>query len=76
MGFKCPPLTSRNYSTWKDIAWSRLMEKGYSLCVDGTITKPTDAKELIDWTNLDRRTLGVIRICVHGDLLFHIKNCS
>ena len=44
MGFKCPPLTSHNYATWKDLAWSRLMEKGYSLYVDGTITKPTDAK--------------------------------
>ena len=54
MGFKFPPLTSCNYSTWKDIAWSRLMQKGLSLYVDGTITKPTDAKELIDWKNLDR----------------------
>ena len=52
------------------------MEKGLSLYVDGTITKPTDAKELIDWTNIDRQALGVIRSCVHGDLLFHIKNCS
>ena len=41
---KCPPLSLHNYSTWKDIAWSRLMEKGYSLYVDGTIPKPTNAK--------------------------------
>ena len=52
------------------------MEKGYSLYADGTITKPTDAKELINWKNQDRQALGVIRSCVHGDLLFHIKNCS
>ena len=52
------------------------MEKGYSLYVDGTITKPTDAKELIDWQNQDQHALGVIRSCVHGYLLFHIKNCS
>ena len=65
MGFKFPPLTSHNYATWKDIAWSRLMEKGYSLYVDGTITQPSD-----------QQGLGVIRSCVHGDLLFHIKNCS
>ena len=51
---KCPPLTSCNYSTWKDIAWSRLMEKGYSLYVDGTIPKPTDAKELLEWRKQDQ----------------------
>ena len=73
MGFSCPSLTSRNYTTWKDIAWSRLIEKGYSLYVDGTITKPTDAKPLIDWQNLDRQALGVIKSCVHGDLLFTLK---
>ena len=52
------------------------MEKGLSLYVDGTITKPIDAKELIDWTNLDRQDLVVIRSCVHGDLLFNIKKFS
>ena len=52
------------------------MEKGYSLDVDGTITKPTDAKELIDQQKQDQQALGVIRSCVQGDLLFHIKNCS
>ena len=52
------------------------MEKGYSLYVDGTITKPTDAKPLIDWQIIDQQDLGVIRSCVHGDLLFHIKTCS
>ena len=51
------------------------MEKGFSLYVEGKIPKPNDAKELIDWINLDRQALGVIRSCVHGDLLFHIKNC-
>ena len=76
MGFTCPSLTSRNYSTWKDIAWSRLMEKGYSLYVDGTITQPSDAKELIQWQLIDQQALGVIRNCVHGDLLFHITGCS
>ena len=25
------------------------MEKGYYLYVDGTIPKPTDAKELLEW---------------------------
>ena len=55
MGFSCPPLTSRNYSTWKDIAWSRLMEKGFSLYVDGTFTKPSDAKELIEWQIIDQK---------------------
>ena len=52
------------------------MEKGYSLYVDGTITKPTNAKELIDWKRQDQQALDVIKSCVHGDLLFHIKNCS
>ena len=51
--FKFPPLTSHNHSTWKDIALSKLMEKFYSLYVDGTITKPTDAKELIEWKQQD-----------------------
>jgi hypothetical protein len=54
MGFKCPPLTSRNYSTWKDIAWSRVMEKGLSLYVEGEITTPTNAKELINWKTQDQ----------------------
>ena len=52
------------------------MEKGYSLYVDGTITKPNDAKQLIEWQKVDQQALGVIRSCVHGDLLFHIKTCS
>ena len=52
------------------------MEKGYSLYVDGTITKPIDAKPLIDWQIIDQQALGVIRSCVHRDLLFHIKTCS
>ena len=50
---KGPLLTSRNYSTWKDIAWSRLMKKVLSLYVDGTIPKPTNATILIDWKNKD-----------------------
>ena len=52
------------------------MEKGYSLYVDGTITQPSDAKELIEWKKIDNLALGVIINCVHGDLLFHITNCS
>ena len=52
------------------------MEKGYSLYVDGTITQPSDAKELIGWKLVDQQALGVIRSCVHGDLLFHIKKIS
>lgn len=52
---KCPLLTLHNSSTWKDIVWSRLMEKGLNLYVDGTILKPTDAKELIDWKIIDNR---------------------
>ncbi|MDF3675399.1 hypothetical protein [Enterobacter hormaechei] len=43
------------------------MEKRFSLYVDGTITKPTDGKELIDWQNQERHALGVIKSCVHGD---------
>ena len=76
MGFKCPPLTSRNYATWKDLAWSRLMEKGYSLYVDGTITKPIDAKEALEWKKIDLQDLGAILRSVHHDLLFHIINCK
>ena len=57
---KCPLLTSPNYSTWKDIAWSRLMEKSYNIYVDGTITKPIDAKELIEWKIEDQHALGAI----------------
>ena len=30
------------------------MEKGFSLYVDGTITKSTDAKELIEWKKQDQ----------------------
>ena len=51
------------------------MEKGYSLYVDGTITKPTNAKELLEWKKKDQQALGVIRICVHRDLFFHIASC-
>ena len=51
------------------------MEKGYSLYVDGTITKPTDAKELNEWKKQDQQTLGIIRSCVHRDLFFHIVSC-
>ena len=29
------------------------MEKGYSLYVDGTITQPIDAKELIEWKKIE-----------------------
>ena len=52
------------------------MEKGYSLYVDGTITKPTDAKELNDWKIQDQWALGAIQNCVHHDLLFHIDGCK
>ena len=45
---KAPLLTSHNYTTWKDIVWGRLMEKGLNLYVDGTITKPIDATTQID----------------------------
>ena len=57
---KVPLLTSRNYSTWKDLTWSILMEKGFSLYVDGTITKPSDAKELLEWKAQDRQALGAV----------------
>ena len=52
------------------------MEKGHSLYVDGTITKPSDAKELIEWKNQDRQALGAILSCVHHDLQFHIIKCK
>ena len=51
---KTPLLTSHNYTTWKDIVWSRLMENGLNLYVDGTITKPIDATALIDWKSKDK----------------------
>ena len=51
------------------------MEKGYSLYVDGTIPKPTNAKELINWQQQDQQALGAIRNCVHRDLFFHIASC-
>ena len=44
------------------------MEKGYSLYVDGTITKPSDAKEFIDWKQKDQLDLDAIMGCVHHDL--------
>ena len=49
------------------------MEKGYSLYVDGTIPKPIDAKELINWKQ-DQQALGIIRNCAHRDLFFHISS--
>ena len=52
------------------------MEKGYSLYVDGTITKPCDAKELLEWKKEDQKALGAIRGCVHHDLQFHIIKCK
>ena len=52
------------------------MEKVYSLYVDGTITKLTDAKEIIEWRKQDKRDLGIIQNCVHHDLHFHINSCK
>ena len=52
------------------------MEKGYSLYVDGTVSKPTDAKEIINWKLQDQHALGAIRNCVHRDLFFHIASCT
>ena len=46
---KTPLLTSFNYTTWKDIVWSRLMGKVLNLYVDGTITKSTNAIAQVDW---------------------------
>ena len=45
---KTPLLTSHNYTTWKDIVWSRLMEKDLNLYVDSTIVKPTDVDVQFD----------------------------
>ena len=73
---KCPLLTSHNYFTWKDIVWSRLMTKILNLYVDGTIPKPTDAKELIHWKIIDNRALRIIKSCVHRDLFFHVANVT
>ena len=50
------------------------MEKGYNLYVHGTITKPTDAKELIEWKKQNQQALGIIRSYVHRDLFFHIAS--
>lgn len=50
------------------------MAKGINLYVDGTIPKPTNAKELIDWKIIDNWALGIIRSFVHRDLFFHIAN--
>ena len=52
------------------------MEKGFSLYVDGTITKPSDAKELLEWQKEEQKALGAIRGCVHHDLQFYIINCK
>ena len=52
------------------------MEKGYSLYVDGTIPKPSDAKEFFEWKKEDQRALGAILSCVHHDLQFHIIKCK
>ena len=52
------------------------MEKGYSLYVDGTIPKPSDAKESVEWKIVDQQALGAILGCVHHDLQFHIINCQ
>ena len=71
---KGPLLTSRNYSTWKDIVWSRLIEKGLSLYVDGSSAKPVDAIALDDGKIKDQQDLGIIKSCVHIDLFFHISS--
>ena len=42
--------------------------------VDGTITKPSNAKELLEWQAQDWQALGAIQTCVHHDLLFHIDS--
>ena len=52
------------------------MAKGYSLYVDGTITKPTTDKEALEWKIIDQKALGVIQGSVNHDLLFHIINCK
>ena len=70
---KSPLLTSYNYTTWKDIVWSRLMKKGLNMYVDGKITKFIDATTLIDWKIKDNQALGIIWSCVHRDLFFHIS---
>ena len=33
-------------------------------------------KNSLNGKKIDNQALGVIRNCVHGDLLFHITNCS
>ena len=71
---KGPLLTSYNYSTWKDIVWSRLIEKGLSLYVDGSSAKLVDAIALDDGKIKDQQALGIIKSCVHRDLIFHITS--
>ena len=50
------------------------MEKGLNIYVDGTIAKPTDVTAQFDWQIKDNQALGIIRICVHTNLFFHISS--
>lgn len=69
---KTPLLTLHNYTTWKDIVWSRLMEKNLNLYVDGTIVKPIEVYSQVDWKIKVNQALGIIRSCVHRYPFFHL----
>ena len=77
---KFPLLTPHNYATWKIDAWSKLMEKGLTHYIDGTIVAPIDPKvdpnAHLDWLTKNIMAIGILRKYVSRDLIFHIEKCT
>lgn len=75
-----PLLTPHNYATWKIDAWSKLMEKGLTHYIDGTIVAPADPKAgpvgHLDWLTKNIMAIGTLRKYVSKDLIFHIEKCT
>lgn len=62
---KFPLLTPHNYATWKIDAWSKLMEKGLTHYIHGTIVAPADPKVdpigHLDWLTKNIMAIGTLR---------------
>jgi hypothetical protein len=73
---KFPLLTPHNYASWKIDAWSKLMEKGLTHYIDGTIVAPSDPTAHpvahLDWLTKNTMALGTLRKYVSKDLIFQI----
>ncbi|GLJ23276.1 hypothetical protein SUGI_0440340 [Cryptomeria japonica] len=77
---KFPPLTPHNYASWKIKVWSKLMEKGLTHYIDGTIATPLDPKAdpnaQLEWLTKNCMALGTLHKYVSDDLIFHIEKCT